>query len=435
METKTDYTKTGKVTLKKEIFSVMFITENDNILFNNADISEILFIEDIFKFCMSGTITFVDRYNMLEYGPYTGNEKIVLMYSIGRKTRELVFDIWKMDKIQMSGAGINEAVENMITLHFVDPFFAGLNLRKYSRSWTDTRFSDIMRDILNNMAFYKEANRKFNIEQSTNKTDFVMPYWLPQTAIRWLGRRAIGSRSGTSGYLCFNNTREGLQHNLVTFNYLLEDVGRTLDRNAYKFQDPEISADNKILEWWMNGIDRTSNNIIRGGVWKGYDIRTKKLLNFDYIYSKGADKTVMLGRKTLYPQMDDTFSSNVVIGDNSNELLENIAYNDWAKRYNLQLIVNLIVEGNEKRYAGQQIDIEWPSMFKTGDKVQYNDLFRGKYLIKSVTHSFSPSTILQYRQRLVCIKNAYHNAKSRILYKAKNTNLYQEGDVQQIIRR
>lgn len=438
-EYSTDYKRKGSVTLKKQIFSVVLITEKEPLILNNADINDLYFIEDIFKFCLLGSITFNDRYNIIEYGPFTGNEKIAIIYSVGGETsldksRQLVFDIWKVSRVQQIGTGIREESENLITMNFVDPFYAGFTLRKYSRSWSNKKYTDIMKDILNNMVFFKNAGRKFNIEDSSNKTDFIIPYWTPQTAMRWLMRRAKGDKAKTGGYLCFNNTADTFSHNLVTMNYLLSDYGKTFDPTPYVFDKAEVSSDNKILEWWINGIDLNSNAGIRGGTWKGYDFRTKKLLNHEYVYSDGTNNTVMLGRQTLYNKIDDVRSSNIMIGDNDDDLIDNIAYNDWSKRYNMQMVFNIIVEGNERRYAGQQIEIKWPSWARNlGNSVQYNDLFKGKYLIKSVTHSFNPGSTYYYKQRLVLLKNAYTNIDSRILYKSKKTNIYQEGKVQQII--
>jgi hypothetical protein len=429
----TDYVQKKEVTLKKQVFSAILITENQPLILNNSDITNLYFIEDIMKFCMVGSITFNDRYNIMELGPFTGNEKLGLIYSIGEKTREIVFDIWKVGRIQQLGPGIREESENLVTMYFVDPFYSGFNLRKYSRSWVDTEYSTIMADILNNMVFAKKGGRRVNIEESANKTDFVMPYWSPQTSMKWLMRRAVGKEAGTSGYLCFNNTNNTLSHNIVTMNYLLTDLGRTIDREPYVFGNAKVSSDNKILEWWISGLDRTSNAVLRGGVWKGFDFQTKKLLNHEHVYSDGADATMMLGRKTLYNRMDDTYSSNILVGDSDDTLIGNIAYADWAKRYNMQFVLNLIVEGHEKRYAGQQIEIKWPSWTRNlGNEVQFNDLLKGKYLIKSVTHTFNPGGTYPYRQRLVLIKNAYTKIKSKVLYDAVKTNIYQEGNVQQV---
>lgn len=431
----TDYKKTGIVQLKKQILTVMLITEKQPIVLNNADINDLYFIEDIQKFCLVGTITFNDRYGIVQYGPFTGNEKIALMYSVGEKSKELVFDIWKVSRIQQIGTGIREESENLITMQFVDPFYTGFSLRKYSRSWSNEYYSDIMKDILNNMVYFKNVGKTFNIEKSSNRTDFIIPYWSPQTAIRWLMRRAKGSQSGTSGYLCFNNTQNGFSHNLITMNYLLEDIGNTLDTTRYSFNNSEISAENKILEWWISGIDRNSNSILRGGTWKGHSFSTKKLLNSEFVYSNGVDETICLGRKSLYNQIDDVNSSVSMVSDGDEDLLNLIAYNDWTKRYNNQQIFNIIVEGKDNRFAGQMIEIEWLSSQRNlGNFVKNNDLFNGKYLIKSITHSFSPGGTFPYRQRLVLIKNAYNNIDSEILYKAKKSNVFEEGSSKNILR-
>ena len=158
-------------------------------------------------------------------------------------------------------------------------------------------------------------------------------------------------------------------------------------------------------------------------------------MNYEHVYSDGVDETVCLGRKTLYNQIDDILSSNTMVGDNSDKLLENISYNDWAKRYNMQFIVNIIVQGHEKRYAGQHIEIDWPSAIKNIGASNINSLLKGKYLIKSVTHSFAPNSNIIYRQRLVLIKNAYNDIDSKILYKAKKMNVFSDETNVSIIRR
>jgi hypothetical protein len=424
---KNDYTDSGRVTLNRKIFDVMIITEKNQLVLNNSDIMELYFIEDIFKFCLTGTMTFNDRYNVIEYGPFTGNEKIAIIYSVGDdRERELVFDIWKVGRIQGIGTGMREGGENLITMHFVDPFYTGFSLRKYSRSWSNEYYSNIMKDILNNMVYFKATSSKFNIEQSSNKTDFIMPYWTPQTSLRWLMRRAKGKQSGTSGYLCYNNTKDNFSHNLYTMNYLLQDQGKTLDPVKYVFQDKDVSGENKILEWWISGIDRQSLSSIRGGRWRGNDFSTKKMLDFEQVYSEGADATTCLGRTTLYSQIDDLHSTSLMVGENSNENLETVAYNDWAKRYNMQFIMNIIVQGNEKRYAGQHIEIVWPSARKNVGSDPSNSLLKGRYLIKSITHSFSPGGTYPYRQRLVLIKNAYNAIDSKVLYQAKKPNVFSD---------
>ena len=221
----------GQVELKKGVYSVMLITEAGNAILLNEDIYDFYFIEDIFKYSMVGKLVFNDRYNFMENGPFTGQEKVALIYGKGDADQNMIFDIWKIGKISQSGPGIRETSEQMIEIYFVDPYYAALSLRRYSRSWKNERYSDIIRDIMNNMLFVSDTGFPINIETSSNRSEyFYMPYWTPRTALSWLSKRAKGSRTGTSGYLIFNNTVNGITCNAVSMNYLLGDVDATVDR-------------------------------------------------------------------------------------------------------------------------------------------------------------------------------------------------------------
>ena len=97
-----------------------------------------------------------------------------------------------------------------------------------------------------------------------------------------------------------------------------------------------------------------------------------------------------------------------VDGDSDKKVLKNIFYNDFIRRYSLHNTVKLMLLGHDKRYAGQKIEIMWPSANR---KEIYNALDSGEYLIKSITHQFSPLTTPLYTQTIVLIKNAYNSSK------------------------
>lgn len=112
MAGQTDYQKLRQVELKKGVITVMIIAESGNAIIANEDIYKIFFVEDIFKFSIAGKLIFNDRYNFLEAGPFTGQERIALIYGEGESDRNMVFDIWKVTKISQSGPGIRETSEN-----------------------------------------------------------------------------------------------------------------------------------------------------------------------------------------------------------------------------------------------------------------------------------------------------------------------------------
>ena len=388
---------------KNESLGIMIIINNRPIIIDSDDIIKCYFIEDIFKFCISGKLIFNDRFGLFEFGPFTGNEQLAIVYGIDTDIN-LFFDIYKVNRISQGGTVVGS---NMIELIFTDTFFQNYQLRKYSRSWTQQKTSNMMKDIINYMLGATLTKTRVEIEESSTIMDFAMPYWTPRQAINFLGRRSKGIKSNTSGYLCYNSTSSGaITTHLKTLNYLFEDLDRKKDRVSYIFEGQDLSNPNKVLEWWIYGIDRTSNKGIRGGTWRGYDFKRKLLLNQNLIYSDAIAKSTLLGKKSLYSDtMDDTESTQAYLGDDMEDEIDNIAYNDWIKRYSLQNVVNIIVEGHEKRFAGGMIEIEWPSY---SDQRKNNELMKGNYLIKSVTHQFEAGSSYFYKQRMVLLKNAYH---------------------------
>ena len=407
----------GELQQNTSIFNVQIIIGNQPIILDNESIVSCFFIEDIFKSCMMGKLTFNDVYGLFEFGPFTGNEQIIITYGVDYE-KNVIFDIWKVSKVTQTGV-VEPVSKNMIEIQFVDPTFSSYTLRKYSRSWSDTTITTIMKYFVDHML---NISTPLNIEISSNKIDFVMPYWTTLQAMKYLSRKAKGIKSNSSGYLVYNNTENnGFTTNILTLNYLFDDIGKTLDSTHYKFESNDVSMTNKILELWINGLDKTSTKGLRGGVWKGYDLFNKELLNKSYTYTEGIQNSVLLGKKSLYPNIDDLRTANVMLGENNLEDLEIVLYNDWVKKYCRQNVINIIVNGHEKRSAGKQIEIIWPSVSKSE---KFNKGFGGRYLIKSITHYFGKGRPSVYTQRMVLLKNAYNNLDLTSLVKSTKSNIY-----------
>lgn len=401
----------------QEIYSVIITLESGPIKLDAKDIIELYFIEDIFSFCMTGKLIFNDTYGFFEMGPFTGNEQIAIEYG-KEEDRQLIFDIWKVKDIKQ-GSASKPVSENIIELYFVDPIFELYTLKRYSRGFENNKkISDIAKHIFNYMLGLD--NKYLNIEESITKiSNFCMPNWNVMDTISWLMKRAKGKTSETSGYLCYNNTEEGFLLNFVTMNYLLGDRNYIEDKH-YLLESREYNR-NKVLEWWISGVDKNSMKKLRGGKWRGFDSSTKQPVNISYEYTDGVRNTTLLGRKSLFIDISDNTTNNSFIGESDSNILNNIVYNEWSKRYNMQQIVNIVVEGHEDRYAGQQINLEWISTEKTE---QYNKMLKGKYLVKSITHMLSPKYGNEpYLQRMVLIKNAYTDVDMKDIVKATNFNV------------
>jgi len=396
------------------VFTVILKLEKEPIIIDGSCIFDFYFIEDITSFCMTGRIEFIDKHGIVEYGPLTGNEQIILSYGES-EDRQLVFDIVRIGKISQSNAS-DPTSESILTIHFADQSLEYFTRRKYSRSWSDTSISDIVEHILK---FWISDPKLGLWEDNITKIDLAVPYWTPMETMIWLSKRGKGKVSGMPGFVFFNNTQYNMRSNWVSLDYLF-GPGPKVEGESYIFEGENVYYRNKILDWWINGIDKFSLKGIKGGHRFGYDFNTKTLFNQVYDYNTSVKKSMLMGKFSLYTDISDYRSNYIIEGEDSIIELDNIFYSDWLKRYNMQQALNIIVKGHEYRYAGMHIDIEWIS----SDRTQiFNKILKGKWLVKSITHSFNPRNNIPYRQRLVLLKNAYGDIDMKNLLKSTRKNI------------
>jgi hypothetical protein len=424
MGTRVDGTRqspqTGNLSVK------IAIDETHTGILDSADLVRCYFIEDIFGFCMMGKLIFYDRSGLMEYGPFTGNETISLVYGT-EEEREIVFHIWRVKRIvQVKQGGVQSSDENLIEVVFVDNSYGATFEPKYSRSFgTDKTYMDIVNHILKNMIGW--PTNRINLEQSNSKPieGFVIPYWSPAKTINWILKRCISTETASSGYLCYGNTYNERTINIRTLNYLFGE-NNVLDDVDYVFGSSDDSLKNKVLEWHVEGANRNAMGKVLGGTWKGFNPATKKLISTNYNFTEGIKDTVLLGRQAVLPNITDaTLGSSVekVTGEASEAELKAFLYDEWARQYNRQNAIIITVEGNEKRYAGHQIQIRWPS----ADKVSqiYHKQYQGKYLVKSITHHFTARTSgssFNYTQKMVLLKNGFQDGDAISLVNASKQN-------------
>jgi len=390
---------------QEDLFSVILVLEMGTVRIDNKDLIDCYFIEDIYSHSMVGKLVFNDVYGMWESGPFTGHEKVYIVY--GEETEKVTreFNIYKVNNISQL-SNVDPSGKNTIDVTFTDNLFINLTKNRYSRSWTNTKISDIIEHIAKNMLDVT----KFDQFESSNETlpYFYMPYWTPLEAINWLSRRGSGAESQTPGYLFYHNNKG---YNYVTIEKLLRTrtilntgVSYKGEDETYYFETKNLGYRNKILGWKMSGIDFTGMNSIRGGHTLGYNFKEKSLLDEGNTYVPMINNYTMLGKKTLFTDISNETMSYSMEGDNDTKLLNNIYGNSFIKKYCLQQCLNIAVRGSELRYAGAMIKIYWPS--HTTNEI-YNSMYDGYYMIKSITHSFKPYKNPAYRQKMVLIKNAF----------------------------
>ena len=400
-------------------------------LLDSAHIRECYFIEDIFTHCIIGKLVFTDVKGLFEHGPLTGNELLSIVYGT-EESREIVFDIWKVENVIQTSPN-NPTDESLIEIVFVDTSYYNMFVTKTSFSFAaQTLYTKMTDYILENMVGW--SPNLINTEPCTNfSTDpMAFPYWTPSEIIKFTLKRARSSITKKSGYLCYNSTQDGWKTNVRTLDYLMSDQNK-IDSKKFVFENANENphGQNKIFEWWIEGINKNAMDMTRGGVWKGFDTSQRKFLNNEWTYADGVQNMFALGTKSLYSDVSDKNSYHKLTGEKTQEDLEMVTYDNWVKQYDSQLQLNIITPGSEKRYAGLQIEIEWPSTQRhefTNKGVQFQKQMKGKYLIKTIVHNFtgkSTGSNINYIQRIKLLKNAYQESDASTLFTipSKNQNI------------
>lgn len=420
-----------------------------------GDIQQIYFIEDIFTFCMAGKMVFEDRFGILEHGPFTGNERLMLIYG-ELKSRRLLFDIVKIEKVTMSSPTIS-AKGTQIVIHFADTTFKYFTKRRFSISWKDKYAKEILDHILHKMCEGGD-NEKILLrryDETDVMLDLIMPYWTPIEAIKWINSRVkpkssqnVGNDLG--GYLYYNNTywddgeTKNKDNNFTAawksinalFSYPSDKEDEWVDSNMFMFSggpddtnERDLTYVNKILDWTQSGIDFVVSKKIQGGHMLGYNFEGKRLLDRTYKYTKKNDEQNVdigmidtitgLGKKSLFPDISERDGYINLTSLTNNDKLDNAFYNEWLRTYSRQQMLSVIVRGWEGRFAGMLVkELYWDS-FDSSNKSGNKNMI-GPYIVKSVTHSFG--TRDGYKQKLVLLKNGYYKSDADSLIDFTNVN-------------
>jgi len=413
--------------LGEQVYSVEVLTDKDTIhLLTGSSIEYLYLVEDIFSYSISGKISFWDRIGLVELGPINGNEVFRITFGNVNGSgdyRTINMKIHKIEKIKPESKA-RMATANKIELILVDELYQKLHSNGWNKSWTDLQTSRIIKDIAVNHLGIEKFD---TIEETNEKIEhFDTHLKTPAECITWLMNRSSGIVTGQPGYLMYSyNKKDKFGYALTTLESLLSQKNYMLptgDDNIYGFEQQNPTYINKINDFRWQHVDLSALKSISGGSLLGYDIKRKKLIRRDYDYISAINKFTILGKKTL-------FSNNIFVdrprktidGYSDEKILDNIWYGSWIKDYCNQQLVEIIVQGHEKRHAGGMIRILWPS-HDTEINVQ-NKQMDGKYLVKSVTHYFGNDVTGGYKQKLVCIKNGYKDSPNETLVKSKKVNL------------
>lgn len=416
--------------LGTQVFAVEMIKDNGDInLITATAVDYFYIVEDIFSLSITGKLVFWDRIGLMEQGPINGNEIIRITFGNTNGSgdyREIDMKVYKINKVVPEST--TRMTENLkIELILVDVNFQKLHSNGWSKAWNDTKIADIIKDIGKS---YLDIDKFGKFEDTKERIEhFDSHLRTPAESITWLMNRASGVKSGQAGYLFYryNNTdTKKFDYALVTLEQLLAEKKlmstSTKGSNVYGFEQQNPYYINKIQDYRVLHVDLKALKSLSGGTLLGYDIKRKKLLRQNYTYVDAIDRFTILGKKTLFPSgmfIDNPIKKIETCADET--MLDNLWYGNWIKEYSQQQLVEITVQGHEKRYVGSIIRILFPSQDK--EKEIQNRQMDGKYLVKTITHYFGNNVIGGYKQKMVCIKNGYGESTNKKLVKSKKFNV------------
>ena len=283
---------------------------------------EMSYYEDIYSFCVSGSITVRDSMGFIELLQLTGNEYMEINFGKVKgatNTDDQIFHVYKIGKRLPTGNQNGE----FYTLYFCSEELYLSEQLKISKSYKGQKVSDIVTSILTDTL--KVQSSKINIiEPTTGVYSFVVPRFKPLETISWLSTYARPS-TGAGADMLFYENRNG-------FNFRsLQSIYKDDVYASYQYQqknlDPSLETmQNKattVLDYeFVKTYDMLENT--NSGVFANQLIsldpltRKSSVTNFDY---------------SQYQQNSDSLNGKSVLNPSTNRLgiTQNQAYNAVTK--------------------------------------------------------------------------------------------------------
>jgi len=390
------------------------------VIIENNSITHFTFIEDVFNALPLAILEFVDRSGLIEAVPIIGREMVSIMYgddtvsnkssSVHKTWNFFTYDINFKTEITNTGSGVTTVI-----MKLVDPRYVTMNFTRFSRSWKNKTGSEIIKSICTYMvgggqdATFDKWEDSFGyigpyIDVDKNIQSFIMPYWTPLETIRWLLKRMEGNNQ-FPGYLFYTS---GKGFNLVTFARLIDISKNSVESKKYFFMTSNKDmyfSENRILNWKLYPPSNSALSYIPGGTCMSPRFDTKEMRERSRLLSETYEeyKNIVHGSQPLYPTDINNATSTVLSYGGDYVVLNCIFGNEWIKKYMNQLQMQVLVKGRPDRYAGMLIDIEWPALKSS----MQNEMYNGRYLVKSIEHIFEPAAQPQYKQMIRILKTGY----------------------------
>ena len=406
-----------------ETFSIRYILRNikppfqgDEMELDPSNIMKFYFIESIENMFITGLMEFEDKGGSIEKLSITGEEILSVNIEQNIEDRDdannsiqssktFEFEIHKT--VLKNSPGIRR---NLYQFHLIENGASEFFKKTYSKSYSQKRTSEIIEDICRFQLQLTSEN--YEIEQTGNNIDYIIPYWKPSVTIKDLIKISQRQNTPKEGGFLFYSTSGDLDDTEPSkkfksfYSLITSDVDTSIQKRYYlkKF---DINAQS------INVIKDFRNPIVNNRMLLNNGIAGKKYYNMNLIsdriiteieksYSEYIQNTSLLGTKSFLPSdIDDTDSEIESFGHIDTELVK--AYQDHRFRMNLENFNKRegLLEGSMDRFAGKKIYIEEMS---DDSGTPYNEQNTGEWIIKSLTWYFGVNS---FEQKAIFLKDAY----------------------------
>jgi len=418
-----------------EILQADLVLSTGNVIGLKKSIINLTIFEDIFRFALTGSVMIQDAMNLASLGPIIGQEyfklKIRTPTILGDERiidySENAFFITSLDHRVPTSGGTQMSVLSFCSREFV------VNQRLRLKRTLTGSYSGIVEQMLRNDL---NSKKKFYNEPSAESKKIISPNTDPYGIISMAMARAVSLKHGDPTYLFFENTRgfnfRTLGHLYaskpkLTYSQTLAGTktdGRgSIDvlKNIQNIESYVISSAPDTLYNYTTGI-YSSDMIVHDIVSKSYQTHTYNYLqNFDK--ERHIDNTV--GGKKIYPLVNSlahTPSGKNISSYPSKQYLQpttsfdtdnsiqddyyNMPYTPHNPQRSRQkrasqlsmletaLQVEVKVLGNTILGAGDIVEcnIPYKATYKTLKNEEFDNLYKGKFLIKALRHDFNQAS-------------------------------------------
>ena len=389
---------------------------------------------------ISGFAVVHESDNLLESVPLLGEEEITVTYEdfYGKSATHKLF-LYAIEQVGPESS-INDRMMKY-TIRFTSIQKLEGDQRSIRKSYNTTKISDIAEDIYNTFMLTgnKDYDKEIEIEETDGEQSLVIPDLRADAAMQFLSRRAFSQKNNTSLYRFFE-TRE--KYFFCTPEYLIEKYGDFRGKNEeelnrlnfiYNTVEDNTGQGQRIAQQSVNDVSYGNKvdtfHDMKAGMYRRtvteLDPTTRTRIQRDYDYTNEYQEKEMPEKVKL--THSDTFLNKYMaastqpeqylivdfpqIGQSKGTQDMKKPYQNFYENYTAKPVVNYHFFSNElafeingriELYPGMIISLQ---LYKFSNTVSGNrelDKERsGKYLVTSVSSSFSGETM---KQQLVCTK-------------------------------